>query len=136
MEENIIFFLIFQGDVFTLQFAYELNPSLLTTVSSKPPKVSKRSVSWPTLGKMIFLQPDVPEDDAAAKRNLLETTTLATTRNLPAYSDKSFGLEKLHIKNQISDNILKAGKILDIPELTPLQKELMTLACSYHVSCH
>ncbi|KAF6208646.1 hypothetical protein GE061_017104 [Apolygus lucorum] len=122
---------VLSDDVFVLQFMHELKPSLQTAVTTKPPPTSKEIVTWPTVGKMIFTKPQVPEE-LSDRRNLLETTTYAEARSLPLYSEKHFSLQKLCIKSQILENIEKANKILNLDTLRPLQKEIMTLACNYH----
>uniref|UniRef100_A0A0K8SP75 U3 small nucleolar RNA-associated protein 25 homolog n=1 Tax=Lygus hesperus TaxID=30085 RepID=A0A0K8SP75_LYGHE len=123
---------VLSDDIFVRQFMHELKPSLLTAVSSKPPQTSKQISTWPTLGKIIFTKPQVPEDEFSDRRNLLETTSYAEARALPAYSEQNFSLQKLCIKSQILENIKKANQIQNIDKLTPLQTEIMTLACNYH----
>lgn len=115
-----------------------MSPTLHAALSSKLPKLAKKVVQWPHLGKLLIIQAELneKEDNIDMKNDLLnEGRSFASLRPIPDVPS-DFSLEKLYIKPQILSNINDSLSKLDGNNkvLSPIQKELLTIISNYHVS--
>ena len=109
---------------------YDLSSQLLAILSDKSQKIQKEIVRWPTLGKLIYLKPDLDEDRENISKNVLnEEQLFASIRKFPQ-APCNLRLDNLNIKSKILDTFKDK---LENESLTPMQKELLTIMSNYHV---
>lgn len=119
-----------EDDPFLLHLKYEISPQLHAVLSGKSPKFAKEVINWPSLGKLLYLKPEVDMDNAQSLSKIVlnEKQIFASVRKFPDVQVNS-DLSHLHIKSQIVHNIKEK---LGNGSLTPVQNELLTLICNYY----
>ncbi|CAH1407634.1 unnamed protein product [Nezara viridula] len=122
-----------EDDPFLLHLKYEISPQIHAVLSGKSPKFTKEIINWPSLGRLLYLKPDVNLDgeQSSSKIVLNEKQVFASARKFPDVP-KSSDLNNLHIKSQIVSNIEEKLKKSENGSLTPLQDELLSLICNYY----
>ncbi|XP_014274794.1 U3 small nucleolar RNA-associated protein 25 homolog [Halyomorpha halys] len=122
-----------ENDPFLLHLKYEISPQLHSVLSEKSPKFTKDVFNWPSLGKLLYLKPEVNtnSEQSLSKIVLNEKQVFASVRKFPDVPQNS-DLSNLHIKSQITYNIENTLKKTENGSLTPIQNELLTLISNYY----
>lgn len=110
---------------------FDLSPKLFDAISSVLPKTEKVNLVWPTLKNLVVEIPKGSCEPLAKKKQILlgDEEVYASEGQPPRICDPSQLTKELSIKQQIINNIHTANH--DTSILTPLQTELISIACNY-----
>lgn len=129
-------------DPFSLHLRNDMDDELYKVVSVTPQITEFTTLEWPTLGNLICQIPKpvvVSKDESIKVKKLLddEEKQYANYGKVPSLIE-NIDWNKLHIKSQIQNNLIKANyhNIKDNLEkdsvpLTPLQRELFSVINNY-----
>lgn len=125
-------------DPFAKHILYEMNESLLKSVSSTPMSVETKEENWPELGKIVI---QIPKCEIVEEKKPLfsisEQKIYAPAGTVPTkISLNNNSVETLHIKTQIAPNLKKANNCLpDVHNVklpfTTFQGELFSIINNY-----
>ncbi|XP_011697146.1 PREDICTED: digestive organ expansion factor homolog [Wasmannia auropunctata] len=129
-------------DPFSLHLRNDMDDELYKAVSATPPITETTTLSWPTLGNLIcqIPKPAVDSNEKAVRvKKLLDDEEKQYTNygKVPTLIE-NVDWNKLHVKSQIQNNLIKANynNIKDTVDkdsapLTALQKELFSVINNY-----
>lgn len=131
-------------DPFSVHLRNDLDDKLYNAVSATPQIVETTKLSWPILGNLICEIPKPSLDNETSKETAIklldEEKQYASYGKVPRLI-KAIDLDKLHIKSQIQNNIIRANydkgdmknniEIKSSTSLTPLQWELFSIINNY-----
>lgn len=128
-------------DPFSLHLRNDMDDELYKAVSATPQIAETTTLSWPTLGNLVCQIPKSANSNNKAvkmKKLLDDDEKQYTNYGKVPKPIENVDWNKLHIKSQIQDNLIKANysNIKDSVEkdfspLTPLQKELFSIINNY-----
>ncbi|XP_008549358.1 U3 small nucleolar RNA-associated protein 25 homolog [Microplitis demolitor] len=128
-------------DPFSLHLINDLSDDLYTSVSSPKPSTETHQLTWSALGKLIVQIPKcnpAPDTKSSKSLDFIKEDKRYTEPGTIPLSIREIDWNKLHIKNQIQNNITKANykNIKDDLDsnpsaLTPTQKELFSIVNNY-----
>lgn len=131
------------NDPFSKRLFYELSESILTSLQSVPIAAETYNANWSELGRINIQIPKCEvKEDAKKSVSIAEEKPNAAAGTVPICINpmKETKLVDLYIKSQISDNIRKANKSMDLEEFkdmglklpfTPLQSEIFSILNNY-----
>ncbi|KRT82956.1 hypothetical protein AMK59_3427, partial [Oryctes borbonicus] len=136
-EDNVDHEISDELDPFAKHLLYELNDSLLRSVSSTPMDVNNFNEDWPYAGTITIQIPKCIEQMQEKKEStIIEVKSFAPAGCIPKRIHLSKDtLDTLCIKSQIISNLAKSNSSLTNKEksipLTPLQAELFSIINNY-----
>lgn len=127
-------------DPFSLHLRNDMDDELYKAVSATPPNTETTMLLWPILGNLVcqIPKPDDANNKAMKVRKLLDDEEKQYTNygKVPTLIE-SIDWNKLHVKLQIQDNLIKANNSIkntikkDSAPMTPLQRELFSVINNY-----
>ncbi|KYM96464.1 PREDICTED: digestive organ expansion factor homolog [Cyphomyrmex costatus] len=127
-------------DPFSLHLRNDMDDELYKVVSATPQITKTTTLSWPTLGNLVCQIPKPDSSNKAVKvKKLLDDEEKKYTNygNIPTLIE-NVDWNKLHVKSQIQNNLVKANYEnikatieKDSVPLTPLQRELFSIINNY-----
>ncbi|XP_046658688.1 U3 small nucleolar RNA-associated protein 25 homolog [Homalodisca vitripennis] len=125
-------------DPFEDHIQYDLDDNLYNAVSSVPQEVEEITKNWPVLGQLkIFLPRPSQDTSPKLKKKRIDNDVVYAKPGEVPNRIECVDWEKLFMKSQIQGNILRANRkhvdesISDDDQLTPLQKELLSVVNNY-----
>ncbi|CAG9860457.1 unnamed protein product [Phyllotreta striolata] len=119
-------------DPFNQHISYDLHDSMLDSLQSSPVNTNNFEESWPQLGNLII---QIPKCEIIEEKSdhftISEKKTYALQGAIPKQI-KLVNFENLHIKSQITNNLLRANKSVTGNEhFTTLQEEIFSIINNY-----